>query len=111
MDRLISKVSPKADEIERDIDEESNSEEDEDNSEEEEIGESPAVQKLTEEQRAELKEAFAVFDIDGDAQIEANELKVVLEAIGRKVTMETVQEMIQKVDNDGTGQINYSEFL
>ena len=90
MDKLISKVTQKADEIEQDLGDETESEEDEEVNSEEEIGESPAVQKLTEEQRAELKEAFAVFDIDGDAQIEANELKVVLEAIGRKVTMETV---------------------
>jgi len=36
----------------------------------------------------ELKEAFSVFDRDGDEKINADELQVVLEAIGRRLTLE-----------------------
>ena len=54
--------------------------------------------ELTKEQKEELKEAFQVFDVDGDGHINAEELQVVLEAVGRKMTPEQVQEAINRVD-------------
>jgi calmodulin len=52
-----------------------------------------------------------VFDRDGDEKINAEELSVVLEAIGRKKTIEEVSCMIEAVDDDKTGEIEYAEFL
>ena len=67
--------------------------------------------ELTAEQQQELKEAFAIFDEDGDQNIDAKELLIVLEAIGRKVTLPEVSEMIAKFDKDGNEEIEYDEFL
>ena len=58
-----------------------------------------------------MEEAFSIFDIDGDSKITADELKIVLEAIGNKVSLIEANEMIKKVDVDNTGEIELPEFL
>ena len=52
-----------------------------------------------------------MFDADGDGHIDAHELQIVLEAVGRKMEIHEVQEAIRKVDEDGTGEIEFDEFL
>ena len=67
--------------------------------------------ELTKEVKEELKEAFEVFDADGDGHINAEELQVVLEAAGRKMTREEVEAKIAEVDDDGAGELEWDEFL
>ena len=67
--------------------------------------------ELTKEQKNELKEAFDVFDKDGDETISAEELQVVLEAVGRKMTREQVDDAIARIDKSGDGEIQFNEFL
>ena len=67
--------------------------------------------ELSKERKEELKEAFEVFDADGDGHINAEELKIVLEAAGRKMTEEEVRAKIAEVDEDGAGELEYDEFL
>ena len=55
----------------------------------------------------ELKEAFRVFDKDGNGFISAAELKLVMTNLGEKLTEEEVDEMIREADIDGDGQVNY----
>ena len=71
----------------------------------------PKPFELSKEQKEELKEAFEVFDADGDGHINAEELKIVLEAAGRKMTEDEVKEKIAEVDEDGAGELEYDEFL
>ena len=59
----------------------------------------------------ELKEAFKVFDKDGNGFISAAELRHVMTNLGEKLTDEEVDEMIREADIDGDGQINYEEFV
>merc|ERR1719449_471521 len=66
---------------------------------------------LTQDQVEEFKEAFALFDKDGDGTITADELGVVMRSLGRKPTMEELKAMIAEVDDDGSGQIEFPEFL
>mmetsp|Transcript_42786 Transcript_42786/g.118185 ORF Transcript_42786/g.118185 Transcript_42786/m.118185 type:complete len:161 (-) Transcript_42786:209-691(-) len=67
--------------------------------------------KLTEDQVEEFKEAFALFDRDGDGTITADELGVVLRSLGRNPTMEELNAMVADVDDDGNGKIDFPEFL
>jgi calmodulin len=59
------------------------------------------------ETEEELKQAFHVFDKDGNGFICAAELKHVMSNLGEKLADEEVDEMIREGDLDGDGQINY----
>jgi len=66
---------------------------------------------LTEAQKIEYKEAFAIFDKNGDGSISRDELKVVLDALGTNTTEENLDKLIMEVDMDNNGEIDYDEFL
>ena len=66
---------------------------------------------LTEQQIAEFKEAFRVFDKDGDGTITTKELGTVMRSLGQNPTEDELQEMINEVDADGNGTIGFPEFL
>ncbi|GFT57523.1 calmodulin [Nephila pilipes] len=59
----------------------------------------------------ELKEAFRVFDKNGDGFISAPELRNVMTNLGEKLTDEEVEDMIKEADLDGDGLVNYDEFV
>ena len=59
----------------------------------------------------ELKEAFKVFDKNGNGFTSAFELRHVMTNLGEKLTSEQVDQMIREADVDGDGQINYEEFV
>ena len=50
---------------------------------------------LSEEQIAEYKEAFNIFDKDGGGTIEADELREVFDALGVMIMDEEIQDMIK----------------
>merc|ERR1712013_229910 len=59
-----------------------------------------------------FKEAFLVFDKDGNGKISKEELTRVLTECGRmQLTMEEAEEFIVMVDTDGDGMLNYEEFV
>ena len=60
---------------------------------------------------AEIREAFKVFDKDGNGLISANELRHVMTSLGEKLTDEEVDEMMREADIDGDGFVNYEEFV
>ncbi|KAG0285625.1 translation elongation factor EF1B gamma [Dissophora globulifera] len=59
----------------------------------------------------EIRDAFKVFDKDGNGYISAAELRHVLTGLGERYTAEEINEMIREADVDGDGQINYEEFV
>merc|ERR1712007_105104 len=59
----------------------------------------------------EIREAFRVFDKDGNGFISAAELRHVMTNLGEKLSDEEVDEMIREADTDGDGQVNYEEFV
>merc|ERR1711953_1289604 len=63
------------------------------------------------ETEEEIREAFSVFDKDGNGFISAAELRHVMTNLGEKLTDEEVDEMIREADIDGDGQVNYEEFV
>jgi calmodulin len=71
----------------------------------------PACALQDTDSEAELLEAFKVFDKDGNGFISAEELRHVMTNLGEKLTDEEVNEMIREADQDGDGQVDYSEFV
>merc|ERR1712205_24297 len=66
---------------------------------------------LTEDQVAEIKEAFDLFDTDGSGSIDTNELKVAMKALGMDAKSEEIRKLINDIDSDGDGTIDFDEFL
>jgi calmodulin len=54
-----------------------------------------------------LREAFKIFDKNGDGKIDPKELRHVMTNLGEKLTDDEVDEMIQTADADGDGKVNY----
>lgn len=59
----------------------------------------------------EMREAFRVFDKDGNGFISAAELRHVMTNLGEKLTEEEVNEMIKEADIDGDGHVNYEGII
>lgn len=59
---------------------------------------------------ANLKDAFSVYDIDGNGSITAEELYQVLRSLGDDCTIAECRRMIRGVDCDGDGTIDFEEF-
>ena len=53
------------------------------------------LSQLSEEQREEIAEAFALFDLDKDKRIDYHELKVAMKALGFEVKKTEILEMLQ----------------
>ncbi|XP_064623165.1 calmodulin-A-like [Lineus longissimus] len=66
---------------------------------------------LSEEQIAEFREAFSLFDKDGDGDITTKELGTVMRSLGQNPSESELQEMVNEVDTDGNGTIDFEEFL
>lgn len=64
------------------------------------------------DEEEDMREAFNVFDQNGDGFITVEELRSVLVSLGLKQgkTVEDCKKMIWKVDVDGDGMVNFKEF-
>jgi calmodulin len=53
----------------------------------------------------EFKEAFSLFDKDGDGTITTKELGTVMRSLGQNPTESELQDMVNEVDADGNNNI------
>ena len=68
------------------------------------------MSNLSEQQIRDYKEAFSIFDKDGDGTITIHELSTVLQSLGQNPTEEELEEIIREVDIDGNGEVDFNEF-
>ena len=73
--------------------------------------ETSIVDNLTDEQIIEFREAFQAFDKDGSGSITAKELGTVMRSLGQNLNESEIKEIIDEVDEDKNGTIDFHEFL
>jgi calmodulin len=66
---------------------------------------------LTEEELAEFREIFDLVDEDKGGSISKHELKKLMETLRLKPTEEELNAMMREVDTDGSGDIDFNEFV
>merc|ERR1712160_49321 len=66
---------------------------------------------LTSDEVEEIKEAFDLFDTDSSGAISVSELTSAMKSLGFDVKHAVVFQMIAELDADGSGEIEFEEFL
>jgi len=66
---------------------------------------------LDEETLANYKEAFRMFDRNGDGSITTNELGSVMHSLGCRTTYFELESFVHQLDDDGNGTIEFDEFV
>ncbi|KAJ8308349.1 hypothetical protein KUTeg_013223 [Tegillarca granosa] len=59
------------------------------------------------ETEEDLRDAFKVFDRNGDELISMNELRHILDELGEDLSDEEIKDMMSEADIDGDGYVNY----
>jgi len=68
-------------------------------------------QEATQEDVDGIKKKFFLYDLDGDGEINMDELKLMMEKLGKPKTHLELKKMISEVDRTGRGVITYLDFL
>jgi len=71
----------------------------------------PVRPGLTENEIEEIRDAFNLFDTDGNGTIDPKELKAAMQSLGYEGKNHTVYQMIGDIDKENTGSINFDRFL
>ena len=64
-----------------------------------------------EQMKEELKEAFRIYDKEGQGFITNDVLKEILREIDSSLTEEDLDNIIEEVDEDGSGTLDFDEFM
>eukprot|EP00887_Chlorella_sp_A99_P006580 scaffold3.g6580.t1 len=67
--------------------------------------------KLTAEQQANLRLCFKMMDADGSGAVDAEELESAFKLLGLQISKREVEALLAEVDRDGSGEVEYPEFL
>jgi len=71
---------------------------------------SPVRPPPTPEEIAAYRHAFTLFDADGDGTISIKELQEVMKSLNLNPTETEIEDMINEVDSDRNGTIDFEEF-
>ena len=69
------------------------------------------LNEISSQKKNEYLETFKIFDKNNDGQITQDELKQLLNNIGQKPSDSEIQDMINEIDIDGDGKINFDNFI
>jgi len=59
----------------------------------------------------ELKEAFRLYDKEGQGYITTQVLKEIMKELDPKLTKDELEQIIEEVDEDGSGTVDFDEFM
>jgi len=59
----------------------------------------------------ELKEAFRLYDKEGEGYITTQVLKEIMKELDPMLTKDDLEEIIEEVDEDGSGTVDFDEFM
>merc|ERR1711998_714965 len=66
---------------------------------------------LTAEELAEFREIFNLVDLDKGGTISKDELKQLMHTLGLRPSQEELNAMVDEIDADGNGEIDFDEFV
>jgi calmodulin len=66
---------------------------------------------FTDDKIEELHSAFEIFDKDGDGKITFVELQDILKKFGYKENDENLKQILDQVDTNGNGEVEFKDFL
>ncbi|XP_015922240.1 troponin C [Parasteatoda tepidariorum] len=69
------------------------------------------VEEDSEAMQEELREAFRMYDKEGNGYINVIDLREILRALDDKLTEDELDEMIAEIDTDGSGTVDFEEFM
>ena len=67
--------------------------------------------EISDELVHQFKDTFNLFDKDNDGFISVEELEDVMKSLGQSPTKDELKDMVNDVDTDGDGRIDFPEFL
>lgn len=65
------------------------------------------VEEDSEAMQEELREAFRMYDKEGNGYINVRDLREILRALDDKLTEDELDEMIAEIDTDGSGTVDF----
>ncbi|XP_046391181.1 troponin C, isoallergen Bla g 6.0101 [Ischnura elegans] len=69
------------------------------------------VEEDSEAMQQELREAFRLYDKEGNGYITTSVLREILKELDDKITAEELDMMIEEIDSDGSGTVDFEEFM
>jgi Ca2+-binding EF-hand superfamily protein len=69
------------------------------------------IEEDEEEMKWELREAFRLYDKQGNGYITTNTLKEILREIDSTLNEHNLDQIVDEVDEDGSGTIDFDEFM
>merc|ERR1712055_48775 len=69
-----------------------------------------AMEDLNEDQISALRKAFDSFDTEKSGHITVETVSTILRMMGLKVSEKALQEIVDEVDEDGSGELEFEEF-
>ena len=69
------------------------------------------LEDVPQDRRKEYQEAFEMFDVNKDGSISKKELENILRSLNEDPEEEEIQQLLDEVDVDGNGEIDFEEFV
>ncbi|GAB6019428.1 hypothetical protein CHUAL_001009 [Chamberlinius hualienensis] len=69
------------------------------------------VEEDEEAMQQELREAFRLYDKEGNGYINVSDLREILRALEDNMKEDELDEMIAEIDTDGSGTVDFDEFM